>query len=162
MVSIAASELWAALKTAEPRTFRSLRIVPLVGPSRGEPSYRLFDPETAKDVEVTEVDDAGDVPNIRVTNRLEDRVLLIDGQELIGAKQNRILNTDVLVPAATEIVIPVSCMEQGRWGYKGRHFSPGKMAYRSARASKSSQVHAALQRKLAQVLSDIGELPRKM
>jgi hypothetical protein len=51
------------------------------------------------------------------------RALLIDGQELIGAKQNRILNTDVLVPAKSSLNLPVSCVEQGRWGY-GRELRP--------------------------------------
>ena len=50
---------------------------------------------------------------------------MLDGEELIGAKQNRILNTTVLVAAHTEVTIPVSCVEQGRWGYRGRQFRPG-------------------------------------
>jgi hypothetical protein len=40
---------------------------------------------------------------------------LLDGEELIGAKQNRALNLTILAPAKQVIVIPVSCVEAGRW-----------------------------------------------
>ena len=145
MVSITAKGFLTSVAFGEPLNFKSLRVVPLVGPSREDPSYRLFGPDVAEDVEVDEVNDAGSVPNLRVTNRLTDRVLLIDGQELIGAKQNRIVNTDVLVPATAKITIPVSCVEAGRWSYSRHGFHAGKMAYRSARAAKCVQVHRSLQ-----------------
>jgi len=57
---------------------------------------------------------------------------IIDVQELVGAKQNRILNTDVLVPAKSTRDVPVSCVERGRWGYKSRHFTPGGSPMRMA------------------------------
>jgi hypothetical protein len=144
MVSITAKGFWPGIEFGESLHFKSLRVVPLIGPSNNDPSYRLFGPDVAGDVQVEEVDDAGSVPNLRVTNRLKDRVLLIDGQELIGAKQNRIMNTDVLVPASEKIMIPVSCVEAGRWSYARGGFAAGKMAYSSARAAKSSQVYESL------------------
>jgi hypothetical protein len=33
----------------------------------------------------------------------------VDGEELIGAKQNRIVNATFLIAGQTEITIPVSC-----------------------------------------------------
>jgi ARG and Rhodanese-Phosphatase-superfamily-associated Protein domain len=35
-------------------------------------------------------------------------VLILDGEELVGAKQNRIVNVTILVVTQSEIVIPVS------------------------------------------------------
>jgi len=55
----------------------------------------------------------GSVPDLLVDNRGDVRVLFLEGEELIGAKQNRILNTSVLVPAHSKIKIPVSCVEPG-------------------------------------------------
>src|ERR1700730_11677852 len=69
-----------------------------------------------------EVSEAGSVLFLKVVNGADRQLLLLDGEELLGAKQNRILNTTVLVDAHTEVIIPVSCVEQGRWGYRGRQF----------------------------------------
>ncbi|MEI8375201.1 MAG: DUF6569 family protein [Planctomycetota bacterium] len=48
----------------------------------------------------------------------------------VGAKQNRILNTSVLVAAESTVKIPVSCVERGRWRYRSRHF--GSSGYHSS------------------------------
>jgi hypothetical protein len=145
MVSMAISNRCRELRAAEALTHESLRIVPLVGPSREDPAYCLLSESTADEIDVTEVDASGEVPVIRVRNRLRERVFLIDGQELVGAKQNRILNTDVLIPAEQELTLPVSCVEGGRWGYTSAKFvSGGTSAFRSSRARKSSSVYHAL------------------
>ena len=111
------------LKIDAPQGEGSLRLIPILGPSHDEPQYRLLEDEVLDSVVVTEISESGSVPELKVTNNLDVRVLLIDGQELIGAKQNRILNTDVLVPNKTSMNLPVSCVEQGRWGY-GRELRP--------------------------------------
>ena len=63
------------------------------------------------------------VPELRVVNPLDANVLLYDGEELLGAKQNRILNVTVLVPAASEKTVPVSCVEEGRWHARSAAFA---------------------------------------
>jgi hypothetical protein len=45
------------------------------------------------------------------------------GEELVGSKQNRIVNTTMLIQAKSTPVIPVSCVEQGRWNYRSPRFS---------------------------------------
>jgi hypothetical protein len=79
-----------------------------------------------------------------VENNADERVLFIEGDELIGAKQNRILNTSVLVAAHSKMKVPVSCVEQGRWhygnrsfGYSGSH-SPLKLKYSLKKSVMSS------------------------
>jgi hypothetical protein len=121
-----------------------LRIVPIVGPSHSEPGYCLLTRDNADMIKVTEVSEAGSVPVLNVQNLSDARVFLMDGQELVGAKQNRILNTDVLVPAQSTVAIPVSCVEQGRWRHATPVFSPGKAASSSIRSRKSARVHEAL------------------
>jgi hypothetical protein len=71
---------------------------------------------------VEEVSEAGSVPTLTVDNRSDTLVLFLEGEELRGAKQNRILNTSVLVAAKKKTTIPVSCVERGRWDYKTRQF----------------------------------------
>ena len=63
-------------------------------------------------------------------------MLLLDGEELVGAKRNRILNTTVLVAKSARVGIPVSCVEQERWAYTSPRFAAGDASlYASARAA---------------------------
>jgi hypothetical protein len=74
---------------------------------------------------VDETSDAGTVPELVVSNPTDARVLLYDGEELVGAKQDRILNVSVLVEAGAKLPIPVSCVEQGRWRRTSTVFGAG-------------------------------------
>jgi environmental stress-induced protein Ves len=65
-------------------------------------------------VEVAEVDESGQFSRLKVINRSDLSVLILDGEELVGAKQNRIVNTTILIAAESVTIIPVSCVEQGR------------------------------------------------
>ena len=122
------------------------RLIPIEGPSHDEPAYRLLEGDVVKAVKVTEVSEAGSVPHVKITNMLDARLFLVDGQELIGAKQNRMLNTDVLVPAGATLNVPVSCIEAGRWRYTAADFSAGKAASYRVRRRKSRRVHESLRR----------------
>lgn len=73
-------------------------------------------------LKVTEISESGSVPVLRVTNSSPDMAFLMAGEHLIGAKQNRVLNTSLMVPGGKDTNVPVSCVEQGRWGYRSRHF----------------------------------------
>lgn len=80
---------------------------------------------------ITETDEAGQVPFLKVTNDGAVPVLILDGEELVGGKQNRIVNTSILVPARTTLTIPVSCMEAGRWREVRRDFDAGGAVFRA-------------------------------
>src|SRR6266496_3180486 len=67
---------------------------------------------------VTEISEGGSVPKLAIENLGVIPVLIIDGEELIGARQNRIANLTILAPGKKTIPIPVSCVERGRWGYQ--------------------------------------------
>lgn len=135
-----------AVRPASPQGRSALTVLPVLGPSTAEPEYRLLEGEALRAVRIEEVSAAGSVPELRVVNELDARVYLMDGQELVGAKQNRILNTDVLVPAKASLTIPVSCVEAGRWHYATPNFVPGKSANYRVRSRKLGRVHDSLQR----------------
>jgi ARG and Rhodanese-Phosphatase-superfamily-associated Protein domain len=87
-----------------------LTMFPLIAREPREPHYAtLSEAVAAGRARVTEISDAGSVPELRIVNDGDLPVLIIDGEELVGAKQNRIVNLTILVPAKTTLTIPVSC-----------------------------------------------------
>jgi hypothetical protein len=99
------------------------------------------------DVTVSEVDEAGSVPQLRTCNDSDTLVFGLDGEELAGAKQNRALNTSVLLEQKSETLIPVSCTERGRWAYKTRAFSASAhMMSSTVRMSKIRSVTDSVRR----------------
>jgi ARG/rhodanese/phosphatase superfamily protein len=100
-----------------------LRVVPLLGDDDPACEYVTLDEALAAGaITITEVSEEGRIPDLRVRNTGSKPVLIIDGEELVGAKQNRVLNLTVLIGAYTETTIPVSCVEAGRWRHLSRHF----------------------------------------
>jgi len=124
----------------EPLRHGALTVVPMLAPMLSEPRWLTL-AEAGDRVRITEVNEAGAVPQLKVVNLAGRPLLLLDGEELVGAKQNRVLNTTVLVAAKSELTIPVSCVEQGRWGYRGRHFASGDASlFASLRRKKAAWV----------------------
>ena len=96
-------------------------------------------------VEITEVSEAGSVPDLKLVNRGARPVLIVDGEELLGAKQNRIVNLSILVAADSELTIPVSCVEAGRWRSRSRHFTAApRTQYATGRAKRMADVSMSL------------------
>ncbi|MEA3641799.1 MAG: DUF6569 family protein [Lamprobacter sp.] len=125
-----------------------LVMIPLLGTGLAEPDYLLLDQALEqRTARVTEVSEAGSVPTLRFVNDAEQPVLLLDGEELIGAKQNRILNLSVLAPARTQLEIPVSCVEAGRWRQDSSEFrSAERTHYAEGRGRKAAQVSRTMHR----------------
>jgi len=126
---------------------------------RAEPAYiTLVEALEIGGFQITEISEGGSVPNLRVINETCHHVLLFDGEELKGAKQNRILNSTILVPKGASLDVPVSCTESGRWSYQSAHFSSsGSMAYAQLRKLKAASVSHSL-RVRACHSSDQGEV----
>src|SRR5436190_20789891 len=122
---------------------RGVVIAPLYPRNDPRAEYLTLEEALPLGFRITEVDAAGSVPELLAFNPLETPVLLYDGEELLGAKQNRILNVTVLVAAKNETRIPVSCVEQGRWHARSANFGAAPhAAYPELRRRKAEQLSA--------------------
>jgi hypothetical protein len=109
---------------SEPVSHGLLHIFPLRGGTLEEGNLSLLeDGLRAGTLRVEELHEAGSVPGLRVVNEGDLRVLILEGDELIGAGQHRVANSSVLINAGSELTLPVSCVERGRWSYRPRAFS---------------------------------------
>ncbi len=136
------------VRVEEPTYFGAMGIAPVFAPTTSPIEFLTLDEATTQNfIKVTEVNGGGSVPNLRVINRSRRKVFLLDGEELVGAKQNRILNADILLAEKSKTVIPVSCVERGRWHYRSRALGSGEfLSPQQLRRDKAQQVHASLAR----------------
>jgi hypothetical protein len=102
-----------SLVVGEPAVVENLTVFPVFGP---EPrcSYVSYAEGVVAGVTVRELE-AASVNDLLVENPTESKVLLYEGEEVLGAQQNRTLDVPVLVAEQTTLKIPVSCVEAGRW-----------------------------------------------
>jgi len=113
---------------------------------------------------ITEISEGGSVPTLVLDNFGTIPVLILDGEELIGARQNRIANLTILAPAQKVMKIPVSCVERGRWSYENRanrkshEFSESpNVMFHEVRAQKSRDVSQSMM-SLGSHLADQGSV----
>ncbi len=94
---------------------------------------------------IDELDDAS-IPTLTARNPTDTPILAVEGEHFVGGKQNRTLNVTVLVPANAKLEIPVSCLEQGRWGRRREYSRSAAFAPREVRRQKTVGVHESMAR----------------
>ena len=154
-----------ALEIGSPIASGPLTVFPLLRADAPPAAYALLDEALdAGLAEVSEISDGGSVPELLFRNKSDRDILLVDGEELVGAKQNRVLNLTILVGAFQDVKIPVSCVEAGRWAWRSRRFSSGKRKlHASARREKMRGVSAAMRESGQRSRGDIqGEVWRSV
>ncbi|MCR4403385.1 MAG: hypothetical protein NUW12_11550 [Firmicutes bacterium] len=145
------SSLVDTVKHGTPEQRLNLTLFPLFMECKTAVSYLLLDEALQRRVLVVmEVGEGGLVNAVMVENKSEQAVLILDGEELVGAKQNRMVNATLLVPPKSKIRVPVSCVERGRWQYGARTFEQtGIFGYATLRRQKAAQVGSSLRQGMA-------------
>lgn len=141
------NHLIAFVKICDPMQHLALAVYPLTTQFEQAPAgYLVLDEAMATGhFRITEVSESGAVPRLLAINETKSAVFLLDGEELVGAKQNRVLNLSILLPAQSKTEIPVSCVEAGRWhSTSGALRSGDRLQFSRARADKIRQVSASL------------------
>jgi len=143
---ILSEEIWQRLTFGEAQSHGALAVLPLMADLPTGPEYlTLGEALAAGTLTITEITEGGSVPDLAVINAGDLPVILLDGEELAGAKQNRVVNTTILLHEHSKTVIPVSCVEQGRWHYASPEFrESGNVMSADLRARKGRAVSANL------------------
>lgn len=118
-----------------------LQLFPLFGCDGNGLSYVTGVRAMATDVAAIHEDETGaSVGELVVDVSGAYPVLLVEGETLLGAKQNRTLNITVLCPSNARTVLPVSCVEQGRWGEEQPVYRSDRHASAKLRSIKTSGI----------------------
>src|SRR5919204_1537753 len=137
MSTIAYTDQALPFALGEARAHAGLTVVPLFPAREPKVEYIGLDEACSRGMSVTEATEHGIVEILRVTNPLDERVLLYEGEELVGAKQNRIIRMTTLVEAGLVIDVPVDCVERGRWSRQSDLLRPvAHAAYPELRARR--------------------------
>ncbi len=144
------TDLVGTLEIGTPARAGNLALVPLFArkqvPPGDPPGYLLY--QQAQDmglISIEETSEAGVVGELRVSNRADRPILLVEGEVLLGMKQTRVLNLTILVPAESALTVPVSCVESGRWravskeatGKADVHLAPSVRAAKTVTVGRS-------------------------
>jgi hypothetical protein len=159
-----------------------LRLTPLFWKKAIFDSKRYLSVDDALDqglAEMSEVTHSGSVRWIEVRNFSDRFLLLFDGDAFKGAKQNRIMEQTVVVAPKGSMMVPVNCVERGRWSYNSPSFSTASFkatpSVKSSRASlKKMGMDSSIQssvwncvdecssfHEVSSVSSDLGEIMEK-
>jgi hypothetical protein len=140
------SSIFDGITTFDPQNYKNMTVVGLDIPENR--NIDLMSLKIGFDlglVEICEVDEKGSVNEVKVINKAVTPLLILDGEEIIGSKQNRIVNSTIIIEAKSEKIIPVSCTEAGRWEYNTSKFHYSKhMASSNVRKNKLHSVSNSL------------------
>ena len=107
----------------EAQRHENLTIFPVLAEEERTLPYLLLADALASGVLTIGEKNGGQVPLLLARNDGAEAILVLDGEQLVGARQNRMTNRSILLPPGAVTEIPVSCMEQGRWHFVGEHFA---------------------------------------
>src|ERR1700740_2294923 len=110
-----APHLAARITVEEPTVVGSLAVFPLIADRSPSVRYISFAEAVQQGLTVKELPGGASVNDLVVHNPLDIQVLLYEGEEVLGAQQNRTFDASALVAARSALQVPVSCVEAGRW-----------------------------------------------
>lgn len=106
----------ANLAIGKPITYKNLTIFPLTRRFTPKTEYVTLDEAMKKDWLTIREIGGGEVNFVELRNNGNKVVFIMTGEMISGAKQDRMLKDDVLIPPKSEwLRVPVYCVEHGRW-----------------------------------------------
>jgi hypothetical protein len=117
------------LQLGEPWRDGSLEIVPLlVDRNPCEVGVLLTSQAVGRGVlEIVERGEGGVVQQLLARNSGELPVAVLEGDTLVGCKQNRVVGHSLVIGPGCSAAVPVGCMERGRWSRGSKRFEVGDL-----------------------------------
>jgi hypothetical protein len=156
------------LSIGRPLTKGGLSLFPVYSREPMASPYLLFTGESGSGIDVGEHSGGAVVDQLVAKNYGDMPVLMIEGEMVLGDLQNRTLNISMLCAARSDTLLPVSCVEQGRWHESGgsrrsrHHASPRLRKIKTASVIKTATAGKGWKSDQSAVWKDIaGEASRR-
>lgn len=129
------------VQIGDPVSVGGVSVTPLFPRTDPVAVYIGLDEAVGLGLTVREVGAAGDVGELTVENPTDARVLLHEGEVLVGAKQDRVLDAGTLVGPRSVVRVNVSCVEKGRCRDTSPTFTPApRAAHPELRRAKAERL----------------------
>ena len=139
------------LRIAKPITYKNLIIYPLTMQQMTNTDYVTLDEAMKKNWLTIREIGTGEINHVELKNSGNKVVFIMTGEMLSGAKQDRMLREDLLVPPKSEwLRVPVYCVEHGRWASasstfkSSKEFAPNELRQRARITENQSEVWDAI------------------
>jgi hypothetical protein len=130
---------YSKLDVGEPAVHGNLAFYPVYLPGGGEKLGDVLTMAEAAETgkfKIAELEEGASVNNLEVRNDTDKYVVLLAGEMIRGAKQDRIISYDTVIPPGGKFDVDAFCVEAGRWTEVSEHFTHKKeMAPASVRAT---------------------------
>ena len=123
--------------------------------------YLSFSEAIAKNqVQISEVNKKGLVTKLSVSNKSSDNIIILNGELIIGTqiRQDRIVDSTVLIPGYATVLINTFCGEQYRWSPRlsNKISTSESLYFSSGRANNAADINTKLS-KQCRIWSEISE-----
>ena len=123
--------------------------------------YLSFSEAIAKNqVQISEVNKEGILTKLSVSNKSSDNIIILNGELIIGTqiRQDRIVDSTVLIPGYATVLINTFCGEQYRWSPRlsNKISTSESLYFSSGRANNAADINNKL-RKQCRIWSEISE-----
>ena len=123
--------------------------------------YLSFSEAIAKNqVQISEVNKEGLLTKLSVSNKSSDNIIILNGELIIGTqiRQDRIVDSTVLIPGHATVLINTFCGEQYRWSPRlsNKISTSESLYFSSGRANNAADINTKLS-KQCRIWSEISE-----
>lgn len=143
------------LSLAERQNYENMTVVPIL--SDTNTPFDVLDLKEGLKMGLVKIEecDNSNIEQVKLKNNSASPLILLDGEEIAGSLQNRIVAQTMIIPPKSEMEIPVNCSEKGRNEYKSEFQYSDYIANSNTRRKKAYNKNNPLQEVVWNSIDDL-------